>query len=150
MLWKKEKNIWENLINIFQKPPPSWVIVITQNPSNIIQFSSIQSLSHVRLTATPWTAALQASLSITNSPSLLKLMSIESVMPSNHLILRQYYWTTLICTLTETLPTTFERLGKKRAKIVIRKQNQVFGNFKTKEMLADYRNSFQKFPCCCC
>ena len=51
------------------------------------QFSSVRSLSRVRLFATPWTAALQASLSITNSPSLLKLMSIESVMPSNHLIL---------------------------------------------------------------
>ena len=45
------------------------------------------SLSHVRLFATPWTAASQASLSITNSQSLPKLMSIESVMPSNHLIL---------------------------------------------------------------
>ena len=52
-----------------------------------VQFSSVQSLSHVWLFATPWTAAHQASLSITNSPSLLKLMSIESVMPSNHLIL---------------------------------------------------------------
>ena len=51
------------------------------------QFSSVQSLSHVRLFVTPWTAACQASLSITNSQSLLKLMSIESVMPSNHLIL---------------------------------------------------------------
>ena len=50
-------------------------------------FSSVQSLSPVRLFATPWTAACQASLSITNSQSLLKLMSIESVMPSNHLIL---------------------------------------------------------------
>ena len=50
-------------------------------------FSSVQSLSHVRLFTTPWTAACQASLSITNSWSLLKLMSIESVMPSNHLIL---------------------------------------------------------------
>ena len=50
-------------------------------------FSSVQSLSRVRLFATPWTAACQASLSITNSQSLLKLMSIESVMPSNHLIL---------------------------------------------------------------
>ena len=49
--------------------------------------SSVQSLSHVRLFATPWTAARQASLSITNSWSLLKLMSIESVMPSKHLIL---------------------------------------------------------------
>ena len=47
----------------------------------------VKSLSHVRLFATPWTAAHQASLSITNSQSLLKLMSIESVMPSNHLIL---------------------------------------------------------------
>ena len=47
----------------------------------------VQSLSHVRLFATPWTAACQASLSITNSRSLLRLMSIESVMSSNHLIL---------------------------------------------------------------
>ena len=53
----------------------------------IIQYSSVQSLSRVQLFATPWTAACQASLSITNSWSLLKLMSIESVMPSNHLIL---------------------------------------------------------------
>ena len=51
------------------------------------QFSSVQSLSRVRLFATPWTAAHQASLSITHSQSLLKLMSIESVMPSNRLIL---------------------------------------------------------------
>ena len=50
-------------------------------------FCSVQSLSHVRLFATPWTAACQASLSITTSQSLLKLISIESVMPSNHLIL---------------------------------------------------------------
>ena len=49
--------------------------------------SSLQSLSRVRLSATPWTAARQASLSIINSRSLLKFMSIESVMPSNHLIL---------------------------------------------------------------
>ena len=51
------------------------------------QFSSVQSLSHVRLFATPWTTACQAPLSITNSWILLKLMSIELVMPSNHLIL---------------------------------------------------------------
>ena len=50
-------------------------------------FSSVQSLSRVGLFATPWTAARQASLSITNSQSLLKLMSIELVMPSSHLIL---------------------------------------------------------------
>ena len=49
-------------------------------------FSSVQLLSHVRLFVTPWTAARQASLSITNSWSLPKLMSIESVMPSNHLL----------------------------------------------------------------
>ena len=51
------------------------------------QLSSVQSVSHVRLFATPWTAAYQASLSITNSWSLFKLMSIESVMLSNYLIL---------------------------------------------------------------
>ena len=49
--------------------------------------NSAQSVSRVRLFATPWTAARQASLSITNSQSLLKLMSIESVLPSNHLTL---------------------------------------------------------------
>ena len=52
---------------------------------SLAQFSSVQPLRHVGLFATPWTAACQASLSITNSRSLLKLMSIESVMPSNHL-----------------------------------------------------------------
>ena len=51
------------------------------------KFSSVQSLSRVQLFATPWTAAQQAPLSITNSRSLPKPMSIESVMPSNHLIL---------------------------------------------------------------
>ena len=50
----------------------------------LITFSSVQSLSHGRLFATPWTAPHKASLSITNSQSLPKLMSIESVMPSNH------------------------------------------------------------------
>ena len=52
-----------------------------------VQLSSVQLLSCVRLFVTPWTAALQASLSIANSQSLLKPISIESVMPSNHLIL---------------------------------------------------------------
>ena len=51
------------------------------------QFNSVQPLSRVQVFAAPWTAACQASLSITNSQSLLKLLSIESVMPSNHLIL---------------------------------------------------------------
>ena len=64
---------------IFQVRTLEWVI--------LIQFSSVQSLSHVWLFANPWTAARQASLSITNSWSSLKLMSLESVMPSNHLIL---------------------------------------------------------------
>ena len=59
---------------------------------------SVQSLNRVWLFATPWTAAQQASLSITNSQSLLKLMSIESVMPSNHLIL---------CRLLLLLPSIF-------------------------------------------
>ena len=59
------------------------------NPNQLFQesISSVQSLSCVRLFATPWTAARQASLSITNSRSLPKLISIESVMPSNHLVL---------------------------------------------------------------
>ena len=59
----------------------------TEPPGKPIQVSSVQLLSCVQLFATPWTAAHQASLSITNSWSLLKLMSIESVMPSNLLIL---------------------------------------------------------------
>ena len=57
------------------------------SPSESLQFSSVRSLSRVRLFATPWTAARQASLSITNSQSLPKLRSTELVMPSNHLIL---------------------------------------------------------------
>ena len=55
--------------------------------SNFVSISPAQSLSCVQLFVTPWTAARQAPLSITNSQSLLKLMSIESVMPSSHLIL---------------------------------------------------------------
>ena len=53
----------------------------------MFQFSSVQSLTHVHCFVTPWTAACQASLSINNSWSILKFISIESVMPSNHLIL---------------------------------------------------------------
>ena len=62
-----------------------WSIQVMQPKP--IQFRSVQSLSHVRLFAIPWTAACQASLSITNSCSFPKCMSIELVMPSNHLIL---------------------------------------------------------------
>ena len=68
---------------------PLWASAADPDTSRgvFLQFSSVQSLSCVQLFATPWTAALQASLSITNSWSLLKLMPIESVMTSNHLIL---------------------------------------------------------------
>ena len=68
-----------------------------------IQFSSVQALSCVWLFVTPWTAAHQASLPITNSWSLLKLMFIESVMPSNHLIL---------CHLLLLLPSVFPSIRK--------------------------------------
>ena len=64
-------------------------------------FSSVQSLSHVQLFASPWTAARQASLSFTISQSLLKLMSIESMMPPNHLIL---------CCPLLLLPSIFPRV----------------------------------------
>ena len=65
------------------------------------RFSSVQWFSHVRLFVTPWTIARQASLSITNSWGLLKLMSIELVMPSNHLIL---------CHPLLLLPSVFPRI----------------------------------------
>ena len=64
----------------------SWM-PLKQLQFSSVQFSSVQSLSHVQIFATPWTAAHQASQSITNSWSLHKLMSIELVMASNHLIL---------------------------------------------------------------
>ena len=72
---------------------PSWYSYFQRRdhialpPTSFVQFSSVQSLSHVQLFATSWTAARQASLSIANSRSLLKLKSIESVMPSNQLVL---------------------------------------------------------------
>ena len=69
------------------------ILVLCINPgielkflSYFFQFSSVQSLNHVQLFVAPWTVACHASLSITNLQSLLKLMSIELVMPSNHLI----------------------------------------------------------------
>ena len=73
---KKYMYVWCDMV---------WNDVIWYNI--VYQFSTVQSLSHVWLFATPWTAARQASLSITNSWSLLKLMSIELVMPSNHFTL---------------------------------------------------------------
>ena len=73
-----------NLMNVI-----IWDSVLKHNVCNNspIQFSSVQSLSHVQFFATSWTTACQASLSITNSQSPSKLMFIELVMPSNHLIL---------------------------------------------------------------
>ena len=74
-----------------------WTVVLEKTRKNPLdskeirlvnlQFSSVHSLSHVRFFATPWIVACQASLSITNSRSSLKLTSIESVMPSSHVIL---------------------------------------------------------------
>ena len=69
--------------------------------------SSVQSLSHVQLFVTPWSAARQASLSITNSWILLKLMSIESVMPSNHLILCCPLLRLILCHPLLLLPSIF-------------------------------------------
>ena len=91
-------NLWSKLL----PSPDTWVKFLQNNfpltlslepariPTNLCLLRSLvvlQSLSHARLFATPWTAAGQASLSFTISQSLLKLMSIESVIPSNHLIL---------------------------------------------------------------
>ena len=82
----KSKIIFHTKVNF------EWKLLVEQIQSSlyagrIIQLSSVQLLSHVQLFATLWITACQASLSITNSWSLLKLMSIESVMPSSHLIL---------------------------------------------------------------
>ena len=71
--------MWVSPIFLFKNKPLLYTF--------LHQFSSVQLLSHVQLIATPWTSAHQASLSVTNSQSLPKLMSIESVMPSNHIIL---------------------------------------------------------------
>jgi len=72
--------------NIHPKHP--WRMVpLSAHPLQHLLFVAVQSLSHVRLFAIPWTAARQAPLSFTISQSLVKLMSIELVMPSNHLIL---------------------------------------------------------------
>ena len=83
---KKRKQVWFKWIpNYLMKIMP--ISAISQWDYESLHFSSVQSLSCVWLFATPWIKARQASLSITNSQNLLKPMSIESVMPSNHLIL---------------------------------------------------------------
>ena len=81
-IWLTKNMTTSSLFEIMVKPKLGKLF-----PQVMIQFNSVQSLSHVRLFATLCTAARQTSLSITNSQSLLKLMSIESVMPSNLLIL---------------------------------------------------------------
>ena len=95
----------------------NYQMFIEQLPG-IVQFSSIQLLSHVQLFATLWTAAHQASLSITNSQSLLKLMSIESVMPSNHLIL---------CRPLLLLPSIFPRIRVFSSESVFKSGDQSIG-----------------------
>ena len=90
----------------------------TSPPSQEPQLSSFQSLSHVRLFANPWTEACQASLSITNSRSPPKLMSIESVMPSNHLIL---------CHPLHLLPSTFPSIRVFSNESAIASSGQRFG-----------------------
>ena len=74
---------WLSSCRISGPRPVQWVWPFCQEP----QFSSVQSLSHVQFFDNPWTAACQASLSTINSQCLLKLMFIESLMPSHHLIL---------------------------------------------------------------
>ena len=89
------------VINVVQTSISFYLQIISFTFPWVAQtFSSVQSLSHVWLVATPWTAVCQASLAITNSRSLPKLMSIESVMPSNHLIL---------CGLLLFLPSIFPK-----------------------------------------
>ena len=85
LLWQ----FWRHLINKSSLEQNYWadILFLFGKSLKMVQFSSVQSLSRVRLFATPWITAQQASLSITNSRSLLKLMSIKSVMPSSHLIL---------------------------------------------------------------
>ena len=82
---------WESGVSRCKLLFTEWInkvlLYSTMNYIQSVQFSSVQSLSRVRFFATPWTAACQASLSITNSQSPPKLMSIESVIPSSHLIL---------------------------------------------------------------
>ena len=102
ILWKSR--FWclrsvrgSKVLHFWQVPNSSW-FAHTWSKEELRKFAVVQSLSHVRLFATPWTAACQAYLSFTISRSLLQLMSIESVMASNHLIL---------CCLLLLLPSIF-------------------------------------------
>ena len=106
---------WEGCMGLTPVGEQGWL------PHSLL-LSSVQSLSRVRLFATPWAAAHQASLSITNYWSLLKLTSIVSVMPSNHLIL---------CRPLLLLPSIFPSIG-------------VFSNESA------LRIRWPKCSCCCC
>ena len=90
--WREKPGRLQSMVS--QRVRHDWNDLHAGNDNNTVvvlntvkSFSSVQSLSRVRLFATPWMTTRQASLSITNSRNLLKLMSVESVMPSNHLIL---------------------------------------------------------------
>ena len=82
--WLKQKPFYRKLIMMKEQKV---ILQMKGQDKTPVQFSSVQLLSRVELFATPWTAARQASLSVTNSRGLLTLTSVESVMPSNHLIL---------------------------------------------------------------
>ena len=92
LLKVKEVLLWNSHDTILSFDSPCWPTTIDSHYILLrwgipAQFSSVQSLSHVQLFVIPWTAACQASLSITSSQNLLKLISIKLVMPSNHLII---------------------------------------------------------------
>ena len=79
---------WRKNLSVARSSLPDQTFCLERTRDNVLslQFSSVQSLSHVQLFATPWIAARQGSLSITNSRSSLRFTSIESVTPSSHLI----------------------------------------------------------------
>ena len=106
----------------------------------LVQFSSVQSLSRVQLFVTPWTAAHQASLSITSSRDPPKLTSIESVMLSNHLIL---------CRPLLRLPSIFPsiRVSSNESALRIRWPSQSTGvSASTSEPWFEFPESYSKFP----
>ena len=105
--WGTHVNPWLIHVNIWQNPLQyckviSLQIIKRNGKKNMLQFSSVQSLSPVQFSVTLWTTAWQTSLSITNSRSLPKMMSIESEKPSNHVIL---------CHPLLLLPSTFPHDG---------------------------------------
>ena len=98
---------------------------VIEQRNGLVQLSSVQSLSHVQLFATPWTAARQASLSITNSWSLLRVMSVELVMPFNHLILCQMASNKRNRNLLLNPTPTCAELGRASLELVGHRQNEV-------------------------